>query len=106
MKTIYTITKMTKLKEINNEMCHNYYYLINGRIYNDDKSRFKKFKFVYWFDIFDVMEYLDKDRITKKDFRDFLNGTAWTCVDGYINDYNNLDGLYNFCNNTIEQYNN
>ena len=50
----WRITKRTKLLEINNDMCHNYYYLINGRINNADRSAYRKFKFVIWFDIFDV----------------------------------------------------
>ena len=29
------ITKRTKLLEINNDMCHNFYYLVNGRFYNE-----------------------------------------------------------------------
>jgi hypothetical protein len=30
----FEITKKQKILEINNDMCHNYYYLIYGRIYN------------------------------------------------------------------------
>ena len=53
------ITKRTKLLEINNDMCHNFYYLINGRFYNDNHTAYRKFKFVSWFDIFDVDEYFN-----------------------------------------------
>ena len=49
----YEITKTKKLIEQNNDMCHNYYYLINGRFYNSDKTKYKRFKYVEWFDIFD-----------------------------------------------------
>ena len=34
--------------EVNNSMCHNYYYVQYGRIYNADKKRFRRFKFVFW----------------------------------------------------------
>ena len=51
------ITKTEKLQEINNSMVHNFYYLIHGRIYNDEKTRYKKFKFVLFFDAFDIQEY-------------------------------------------------
>ena len=50
----FEITKTKKLLETNNEMAHNYYYLIYGRIYNEEKTRMRKFKFVEWFDIFDL----------------------------------------------------
>ena len=42
----FEITKKQKLYEINNEKCHNYYYLIYGKIYNENKTRYRKFKFV------------------------------------------------------------
>ena len=53
------ITKRTKLLEINNDMCHNFYYLVNGRFYNENKTAYRRFKFVIWFDIFDVDEYFN-----------------------------------------------
>lgn len=68
----FEITKKQKLLEINNDMCHNYYYLIYGRIYNENKTRYKKFKYVEWFDIFDVQEFFeDKEYITKKDVEEY-----------------------------------
>lgn len=51
----FEITKIQKLKEVNNSMCHNYYYIVYGRIYNESKTKYKKFKFVEWFDIFDMV---------------------------------------------------
>ena len=35
------VTKKVLLKEINNEMVHNYYYLIHGKIINDTKNKAK-----------------------------------------------------------------
>lgn len=63
------ITKRKKLLEINNEMCHNFYYLVHGRFYNDDKTAYRKFHFVLWFDIFDVDEYFN--------YVDFDDGCQW-----------------------------
>lgn len=104
----FKITKQTKILEINNEMCHNYYFLINGRIYNEEKTKYKKFKYVEWFDIFDVQEFFnDKEYITKEDIKDYLNNLENIYLLN-IKDYNdtkNLKEFYNYCNETINNYN-
>ena len=103
----FEITKIRKVYEQNNDMCHNYYFVICGRIYNDGKTRMRKFKYVEWFDIFDVMEFFEKDFVTKKDVREYVNNLE----NGYlynIKDYNDERGLkefYNYCNETIKNYN-
>ena len=114
----WRITKRTKLLEINNDMCHNYYYLIHGKFYNDDHTAYRKFKFVLWFDIFDVDEYfncIDDDDgckyidrpITKNMIREYLDEIMWSTV-SMISDYNNenqLKDFYNWCNDSIIRYN-
>lgn len=107
----YDITKSKKLLEVNNDMVHNYYYLIYGRIYNADKKLMRKFKFVEWFDIFDVMEYFEKDFVTNEDIKEYMNeiacNTAYTYIDG-IKDYYDEKGLkefYDYCNETINNFN-
>lgn len=103
----FKITKKQKLKEVNNDMAHNYYYLIYGRIYNEEKTRCKRFKYVVWFDIFDLQEYFEKDFINEKDIKEYLNSIE----NGYllaIKDYNDIRGLrefYDYCNETIINYN-
>ena len=57
----FEYTKINKIYEVNNDMVHNYYYIYYGRIYNKEHTRYRKFKYVEWFDIQDVMEYFDKD---------------------------------------------
>ena len=105
MKIEYT--KINKLYEVNNDMCHNYYYIYYGRIYNKEHTRYRKFKYIEWFDIFDLQEYYDKDYITKEDIRNY----ALTLENGYllsIKDYNDKESLkefYNYCNESIENYN-
>lgn len=100
-------TKIEKLKEVNNDMCHNFYYIYYGRIYNDDKTKYRKFKYIEWFDIFDLQEYYDKDTIAKEEIRDY----ALNLENGYllnIKDYNDEKGLkefYSYCNDTIKDYN-
>ena len=105
----FKITKKLKKLEINNDKCHNYYYLIYGRIYNENKTRCRKFKFVEWFDVFDVQEYFNyKDFITKKDieeYRDILEIPYISSIKNY-NDEKGLKEFYNYCKETIENYNN
>ena len=110
------ITKRQKLLEINNEMCHNYYYLIYGRFINDEGTRCRKFKFVVWFDIFDVDEYFNYDDehdtyidnpITEEQIKEYLNECIWATVD-MVSDYNNenqLQYFYEVCNDSITRYN-
>ena len=112
------ITKRTKLLEINNDMCHNYYYLVHGRFYNNDHSAYRKFKFVLWFDIFDVDEYfnyIDDDDgcryidrpITENMIMEYLDEIMWSTVN-MVDDYNNekqLKYFYDWCNDSIIKYN-
>ena len=109
------ITKREKLYEMNNEMCHNFYYLVHGRFISDDKTAYRKFKFVIWFDIFDVDEFFCDDEndelndilITKDMINEYLNECIWAMV-SIVSDYNNENQLRNFyemCNNSIQRYN-
>lgn len=105
----YKITKLMKIYEVNNDMVHNYYYVAYGKILNKDHTRCRKFKFVIWFDIFDVMEYYDKDRVSKEDIREYASTLAYN--DSYllnINDYDDIKHLkefYEYCRETIDNYN-
>ena len=103
----FKITKQQKVLEVNNEMCHNYYFLVHGRIYNEDKTRYRKFKYIEWFDIFDVMEFFEKDYITQEDVKEYLNNLEVPYMYS-IKDYNDTTGLnefYEYCNETIKNYN-
>lgn len=108
----FEITKKQKLLEVNNDMCHNYYYLIYGRIYNENKTRYRKFKFVEWFDIFDMQEYYEKDFITKEEIKNYVDDLIFGASCAYIdniksfNDEKGLKNFYNYCNETIKNYNN
>ena len=109
------ITKRTKLLEINNDMCHNYYYLVHGRFYNNENTAYRKFKFVVWFDIFDVDEYFNGDDgdevydipITNDMIMEYLDECVWAMVN-IVSDYNNENQLryfYRHCNDSIRRYN-
>lgn len=108
----FEITKKQKLYEVNNEKCHNYYYLIYGKIYNENKTRYRKFKFVEWFDIFDMQEYYEKDFITNTEIKAYVNnlidsiGCSYLCDVKSYNDEKGLKDFYNYCNETIKNYNN
>ncbi len=101
-------TKTQLIKEVNNDMCHNFYYLQYGRIYNADKTEFRRFKFVFWFDIFDVMEYFDKDAVSKEEIAEFANEIAWCMYETYkgnIKSFDDCQAFYDWCNETIKNYN-
>lgn len=112
------ITKRQKILEINNDMCHNYYYLVHGRFYNEDHSTYRKFQFVLWFDIFDVDEYFNYidfddgsewiDRpITTDMIDEYYKEIIWSTV-SVVSDYNNekqLRYFYDWCDDSIIRYN-
>lgn len=99
------ITKTSKLLEVNNYMVHNFYYLVHGRIINENKTKYKKFRFVLFYDVFELQEYFETDdKITKdmeKEYRDYL---IFNMVDT-INSYDDTKYFYELCNDTIKNYN-
>jgi hypothetical protein len=102
------LTKREKLLEVNNDMCHNFYYLQYGRINNADQTKFRRFKFVFWFDIFDVMEYFEKDVVSKQEINEFANEIAWCMSEtakGGIKSFDDCQAFYDWCNETINDYN-
>ena len=98
------ITKKQKLYEINNEMCHNFYYLIHGRIYNQNKTRYKKFKFILFFDIFDIMEFYEIDFFDNNYIKDYIDEMIFSFTQ-FIDSYENCNYFYEICNDSIKKYN-
>ncbi len=112
-KENFKITKINKLLEINNDMTHNYYYIAYGKIYNNEHNKFRKFKFIVYFDIFDLQEYFEKDVISKEDIKNYANDYIFgECLNYQLDDdctYYSVDRLkkfFQFCCKTIENYNN
>lgn len=104
----FEITKKQKILEISNDMAHNYYFLIYGRLYNEDKTKYKKFKYIEFFDIFDLQEYFDKDYITKEDIKIYLDEIEAPLI-CYIKNYSDtkhIQEFYKYCNETITNFNN
>jgi len=100
-------TKIQLLYEQNNSMCHNFYYIYYGRIYNEEHTRYRRFKYVEMFDIFDVQEWYEKDYITKKDIRDYalaIENSYLQSIKDY-NDTKHLKEFYDYCRESIENYN-
>lgn len=98
------ITKTSKLLEVNNDMVHNFYYLVHGRIINKDKTKYKKFKFVLFYDVFDLQEYWDDVVITKDMEKEYRNELIFNMV-STIKSYDDTIDFYELCNNTIKNYN-
>ena len=103
------ITKTSKLLEVNNDMVHNFYYLVNGRIINESKTKYKKFRFVLFYDIFDIQEYYTDDngnciKITKELEKEYRNELIYGMT-SIIKSYDDTKDFYNMCNDTIENYN-
>lgn len=99
------ITKRTLLKEVNNDMCHNWYYYVQGRIYNDTKTRYRKFAFIVWFDVFDMMDSLDIDAYTKQDIRQYVEKCIF-CFTDTIKSYDDCKDFYKLCEESIDHWNN
>ena len=103
----FEYTKINKIYEVNNDMVHNYYYIYYGRIYNKEHTRYRKFKYIEWFDVQDVMEYFDKDYVTKEDIRQYACDIEISYLYN-IKDFNDTKGLkefYSYCRDTINSYN-
>ena len=105
----FRITRMYKLLEVNNDMAHYYYYIAYGKIYNEEGTRFRRFKFVECFDIFDVMEYFDKDVITEKEIKwyasDLIGNNSYLLNIDNFNDIKHLKEFFDWCRETIRKYN-
>ena len=112
-KEYFKITKIKSLKEVNNDMVHNYYCLVYGRLYNNEHTMYRKFKFVLFVDIVNVREFFEKDVISKNDIKDYLDCYAHTTCLSYelddsttYYDKDKLNEFYKFCDKTINDYNN
>ena len=97
------ITKKILAREVNCDKCHNWYYCINGRLYNQDHTRYIKFTFVLWFDVFDLLESIDQDSYTKDDIKNYLDEYIYGI--SFPEDYDKCGDFFDFCNETIDRYN-
>lgn len=96
--------KITKIKSLLRGMTFED-FLVYGKIYNYNKTKYRKFKFVLSIDDDAVFEYYEKDKVTKSEikcFRDDLISGGFT---SFINNYNDTDEFYKVCTDSIRSYN-
>lgn len=92
-------------------MCTNWFYLINGRIENDDNTRFKKFRFVVWIDNNDLWFHTVDGKTDNDDdwhfvpLKEYLNDYAIPSFTDSINSYEDCTAFYELCNDSIIQWN-
>jgi hypothetical protein len=63
---------------------------------------------VFWFDVFDVMEYFEKDAVSKQDIVEYAHEIAWGTYESQndgIKSYNDCRAFYDWCNETINDFN-
>lgn len=102
------ITKKRLLREVNNDMTHNWYYEFRFRIYSDERHYYKG-NFVLWFDADEVCSYYDKDSVTKREiaaYADEIGGIflASGAPNGEVTP-ETLKPFYEQCRQTIIDYN-
>lgn len=98
------VTRRYLYHEVNNDMCHTYYYLVYVRIYNADRTRYRKAKFIVWVNGEDVCEFVDADTYKKSDIANLVDEIAYSEFD-VINSYDDTKDFYDFCNRSIQRFN-
>lgn len=98
------VTKRTLHHEQCNDMCHNYYWLVYVRIYNANRTRYRKAKFIVLVDAEDVCMHVDADTYTDADVRGLADELIGSVVD-MINSYDDTCDFYDFCSQSINRFN-
>lgn len=99
------ITRRECLESWNNTTASGAYYLIHGRVYNESRTGYYKFKFILFFDF--AIDCYDPESDSDIPFPDVLENAIY----GFIPDCGDLYGtpaLRSFiddCNATIAAYN-
>ena len=105
------MTSCAKILEVNNSMCHNFYFLAKVRVWTGRNTFFRR-RFVVWFDSEDLCEYFSEDhkRITQKDIKDYAKEQAWNFVEGNLLNkgdctYETMKPFTDECIATIRRFN-
>lgn len=99
-------TTMSLLREVNNDMCHNYYWLVRVRLVSE--GRVWRSRFVVWFDVQDACEYFDLDVLSKKKIREYAAVVAGSFLDSLkTENFTRADWrrFHAMCVQSIEGYN-
>ena len=108
------VTKAQLLNQQYNSMVSNNWCLVNARIYNKDRTRYRKIKLVECIDADDLYEYYyddekseeENDRgYTKQEILWMAKENALFTIEAYMNNYDDTKDVYNYANETIEKYN-
>ena len=99
------ITKVELIREVCNDMCHNWYYLCHGRIYTENRKQYQKFRYIIWYDVFDVCEWYDKDSVSKRELREYANELAVSFIPNWNMVATDCKSFLDDCNHTINRYN-
>ena len=101
------VTKIRLIREVNNCMCHNFYYEVRFRVYANEHHYWKG-NFVVWFDTYDLADFYDKDTFTKKEIREYIEMLASNFLDAAPKKNvtrETMAGFYAACSETIANYN-
>lgn len=101
---ITQITKKEKLLSVRNEWTAADYLLIHGRLYDNEKKYFYRFKFVLTIDLCCDLWDGENDIPYTEAVNDMIFSFV-DCAGDDINDKNKLKMFYNMCNETIDKWN-
>ena len=106
------ITRRELLRHDNNEMVTNWFYLVHGRLHNDDDTRYRKFKFVVWIDGEDLWFYDGDDDSTNEEEKwsyvpvdEYLNYYCIPSFTDLIRSYDDCNEFYDACIDSINNWN-
>lgn len=99
------ITKREKIYSQYNDMVATEYWLVYGKVYNQDKTMSRSFKLVVMLDLLDVMEHFEKETISEKNKKEYVDIITESYT-SYINSFEDMQEFYSVCNETIINYNN
>ena len=71
---------------------------------NDEGTRYRRFHFVVWFDIFDLQDHYDADCISQKQIMDYVTECAYAMTE-LIRSYDDCGYFYEVCRESIDRYN-
>lgn len=98
------ITKRECLESYDNDMASFREYLVHGKIYNADNTRYRPFRFIINYEPNDICDFYEQETYTKQDERNYQDELIFS-ITNYINDYNDTKTFYEICNNSITTHN-
>jgi len=96
------ITKRQTIFSPRGEMWNADFILVHGRIYNEDDTRYRKFKFIIQIDF--ELDLWDNYSETEISYGEAEMNLIFGMT-SLINSYNDTKNFYEACNDTIESWN-